>query len=279
MLHKLGYKTVLEAASVVEAENLVAKHSKTNSGMTGLLGNTAPSHLCDIGLMIIDCDLKPECGTKYLKALRQKYPANQLPVLLIAGNSHSEKLKEASEIGANETLSIPFTQDQLKIKTNVLLTSVSAPVIASFNFNKPAKKAEKKEEKKISPPKAPEEIVRKVSKAQAAKASGGSDRSSFYGGQKTVTYSTDDEPTATLIDGKIDGHYHEKVAIIGGGVNCFWAKQIEGDERVRLEYISPKGRPTGMEAKIIPVEQFMHTFYLCQEHGCQILSALAEGEG
>lgn len=78
------------------------------------------------------------------------------------------------------------------------------------------------------------------------------------------------EPTASLVNGKIDGHYHEKVEVVGGGENCYWARETTG-EKVRLDYVTAKGAASGIEAKVVSREEFMHNFFLCEEYGCQIL--------
>ncbi|MBF0171235.1 MAG: hypothetical protein HQK87_09135, partial [Nitrospinae bacterium] len=84
------------------------------------------------------------------------------------------------------------------------------------------------------------------------------------------SYSTSGQVTARLVEGAINGHYHEKVNVIGGGQNCYWARQI-AEDKVQLEILSQKGRTTGMVAKAVSLERFMYTFYLCKDDRCPIL--------
>ena len=277
MLHKLGYKTVLEAADREEAERELSRNIHENTGMAGLLGGAAPKETCDIDLLILDCDLAPRTGASYLQDLRRRFKPDQLPVLLVAMKGKERDLEAASRAGANDTLIKPFTSEAFRAKLDVLLGTGKAPVIQSFSFQgstgggeaKPA--SDKPEPKFLAAPGAP------VSTGQARQnKSPAGGRSSFVGRARAVSYSTDGEPTAVLIDGKIDGHYHEKVDVIGGGQNCYWAKEVEGQDLVRLEYLSRNGRATGMLAKEIALEQFMYTFYLCEEQNCPILQRLAE---
>lgn len=271
MLHKLGYQNVVEAGDVDEASKVVSGFTKSNAGMAGLLGKSAPSIVCELDLIVLTSELLPSHGLTYLESIRKIFPASELPVLFITNSD--KDLDDASEAGANDTIVKPFSQNSLGVKVNGLVGGKKAPVIKSFGFSASDEttgfgKEKKKEKQKTEEPE-PEAI--KVD-GTAKQASGGSaGRASFYRRGKAQTYSTDGGPTAELIDDKVDGHYHEKVDVIGGGQNCFWAAQNNSDEKVRLEYLSPKGKKTGVEAKKIPLEQFMHTFYLCDENNCEII--------
>lgn len=280
MLHKLGYKDVFEAGDWNQANKIINDNVKTNTGMTGLLGSAAPQELCEIDLCIMDSELGEKNGLDCLTEIRKRFDHKLLPVVFTCMKTSDCNLGDASNAGANDTLKKPFPLEEFKTKLDNLLKKDGAPVIKSFAFagGGEAKQATKKPEKKPEPVKvASEPAAVKVSSKPADKVVNGGNKKkgtggvSFYGASKADTYSTDGEPTATLVDGKIDGHYHEEVNVIGGGQNCYWATQIEGEERVLLEYLSPKGRRTSMEAKKISVEQFMYTFYLCDEHSCAIL--------
>lgn len=278
MLHKLGYPTVLEAPLKPDAVKMLAEHTKNNSGMTGLLGSAAPKEICTLDLLIIDSDLEPGGGVAWLKELRAKFKASDLPVLFTAMKGREEFLSAATVAGANDTLVKPFTRDALGLKLDILLGGSRAPVIKSFTLGAPAKPAEKSNGAKSAATPAPEAVVqslvvRNTGKPTSAAKGGGP---SFHGrGAQVVSYDVSGPASAELVDGKVDGHYHEKVNVIGGGQNCYWARQIPNREEVKLEYLSNKGLPTGMEAKKITLEQFMYTFVLCDEDNCPILARLA----
>ncbi len=277
MLHKLGYCTVLEAADCEEVKKIVAQNTRSNSGMSGLLGKSAPGEVCDLDLIILDCSLKPGSGMEYLRLLRKKFPPDQAPVLFIAMKGAEYDFAEATDAGANDTLEKPFSQNVFAAKLATLLGSSKAPVVKSFAFGADAGK--KKEVKKDKPDVYNEPAAKKVSGSvlEAKSKTGGGN--SFYGvGAQKVQYSTDGEPTATVTNGKIDDHYQERVNVIGGGVNCYWATGIEGRDEVKLEYLTPTGKRTGMEAKKVPLEQFMYTFYLCEEYGCPIMERVSKQE-
>jgi len=292
MLHKMGYENVFEAASRADAEMIIKQNTRSNAGMSGLLGGAAPKEVCDIDLLMLDADLAPDGGLPYLRQLRTRFKPDQLCVLFTAMRGKEEIFQIAGGSGANDFLVKPFSKDMLSIKLEVLLGSDRPPVIKSFSLGAPAPapKVVKKEPVAIAePPKVlalpapPKPVATNGSStsapvAPAAAASKGTGGVAFHGrAQKAVTFSTDGEPTAALVDGKVNGHYHEQVNVIGGGQNCYWARETKDGDKVRLEYLSFKGQPTGMEAKVITREQFMYTFVLCDEGNCPIMQRLAGG--
>lgn len=303
MLHKLGYATVFEAGNEAEAEEIVKKHEKDNKGLSSLLGGAAPGKICDLDLIILDHEVPPNNGMFYLAQIRRRFDAGSLPVLFTVMKGNESKLEGITAIGANDTLVKPFQLGELKSKISFLLGGGKAPVIQSFSF----KQEPKKEAKKQAPaaaPSAPPAAAAPAGSASPASSTAeilaqhepsvpgpsfnglgaikrkqkpqrdGTGGVGFHsrGGKKK--WSPDDPPTATLVDGKIDGHYHEDVDVIGGGENCYWARKVEGEDQVRLYYLSAKGKSTGMEAKVIPLDEFMHTFFLCEEYGCSLLDRL-----
>lgn len=301
LLHKLGYMNVLEAKDREEAETAIKSNSRANTGMSGLLGGAAPKESMSIDLIMIDADITPGGGVKLIADLRARFGKDKPAILFTAKAGMDEVLTQALKTGANDAIAKPFSKDMLGIKLNVLLGSDKAPKIQSFAFTPPSKSAQtqakpKKEEPPIRfaqpaalvkpaallPPAM--EPVRFPQASAALKVNGPAPSqstkagTSFVGRNTKKTYSTDGEPTAVLLDGKIDGHYHEQVNVIGGGQNCYWARRVGEQERVRLEYLSAKGTPTGMEAKVVPLEEFMYSFVLCDTGNCHIMERLA-GEG
>jgi CheY-like chemotaxis protein len=301
LLHKLGYVTILEAKDREEAEKVIKTKSRSNTGMSGLLGGAAPKEATDIDLIMIDADIAPGGGVKLIAEIRKRFGADKPAILFTGKAGMDEVLTQALKAGANDAITKPFSKDMLGIKLSVLLGSDRAPKIQSFSFTPPGKSAQtqakpKKEEPPVRavqpaavvkptallPPAM--EPVRVAQSASAVKVSGPGPSqttkagTSFVGRNTKKTYSTDGDPTAVLVDGKIDGHYHEQVNVIGGGQNCYWARRVGEQERVRLEYLSAKGAPTGMEAKVVPLEEFMYSFVLCDTGNCHIMERLA-GEG
>lgn len=304
LLHKLGYNNVLEAGTKHEAEKIVQEHTRKNDGMNALMGG-GPQTVCDLDLIILDKDVKPDNGIIYLAQLRQRFDAGSLPILYTAMKDGADELSVASSAGANDTLVKPFTHDKLSAKIEPMVGAGKAPVIQSFSFGGAGAKKEEPVIKPVVQPSKSLEELRAASEAQSltepsipspsplrsAKAeplhpkkkrkekpkskvkAGGS---SFQRRDSKKVFTKDDPVTATLKDGKIDSHYHVEVDIIGGGENCFWAKQEEGESRVKLYYLTAKGQSTGMEAKEIDLDDFMHTFYLCEEYGCSILDRLKD---
>ncbi len=289
MLHKFGYGIIKEAVSCKEADQVFAENTKGNSGMSGLLGGATPSEICELDLVIIDSNLDNGAGLRYLLSLRHKFKQEDLKILFTVMKGNEAILVTAIKSGANETIVKPFSSSQFKIMTDYLLAGGRKPATPEYLQEKQAKPVNvpvsntmsmdssferaNRSQASIAPP--PGSVpLEKSEKTNKGAGGAGGGRASFYRGDKAVTYSTEDGETASLTDGKIDGHYHEKVDVIGGGQNCYWAREI-GDGKVQLEYLSAKGKATGMVAKLVEKERFMHTFYLCDEHGCAILDRLS----
>ena len=288
MLHKLGYPNVQEAGDANDADKIISTHTRKNDGMASLLGGSAPKFVCALDMVILDNDTPPNGGVMYLAQLRQKFKPADLPILFIAMRGKEESLEGAGALDANDTLVKPFNQAALKNKISPLLNSGKAPVIQSFDFASKPKALKPPEPVKALRSTAVNAVAPAAKQSKPASAKSKTVKNtpdptnkkpvtggvSFHRRTGGATYSTDGQPTATLVNGAIDGHYHEKVDVIGGGENCYWATGIDG-EKVRLDYLNTKGKNTGIEAKIIPQEQFMYTFYFCDEGNCPILKRLS----
>lgn len=274
LLHKLGYVNILEAKDREEAEKIIKDRSRNNMGMSGLLGGAAPKETTDIDFMMIDADITPGGGMRLITDLRKRFGTDKPVIMFTAKDGMDDVLPQALKAGANDAILKPFSKDMLGIKLNVLLGAEKAPMIRSFSFTPPSKSAQTPVKPKKEEPAQPTQTaaVKVNGPAPAAASTGGV---SFMSRGAKKTYSANGEPTAVLVNGKIDGHYHEQVNVIGGGQNCYWARRVGEQEKVRLEYLSAKGQPTGMEAKVIPLGEFMHTFVLCDEGNCPIMARLA----
>ncbi|VAX18885.1 hypothetical protein MNBD_NITROSPINAE04-2650 [hydrothermal vent metagenome] len=295
LLHKLGFKNILEAKAKAEAEKIVEEHTRKKEGMDALVrGSGRPATVCDLDLIILDKDVPPDSGVIYLSQLRHQFDAGSLPILFTAMKDGADQFSLASSAGANDTLVKPFTHEKLLAKIEPLLGGGKAPVIQSFSFGggggaggagakkerpkpgqtkfgtpssmSPEKPAPQSDDKpSVSAPKKRKEKPKLKAKAGGA---------SFQRRDAKKVFTEDDPVTATLKDGKIDAHYHVDVDVIGGGENCFWATKDDGQDMVKLYYLTAKGKSTGMLAKEVGLDEFMHTFYLCEEYGCGILDRL-----
>ncbi|MBI4665624.1 MAG: response regulator transcription factor [Nitrospinae bacterium] len=279
LLHRLGYPNVFEAAKRADAEMIINSNVSSNAGMSGLLGGAAPKEVCNLDLLVLDAGLDGGAGARFLFDLRRRFAPDQLAVLFTTTKENAEALALASKHGANETLLKPFSKEALNAKVETLVGSSRPPVIKSFAFPAPAAKPGAKAADKPAPRPVSLESAAVKAPSKPAPGNGGKAPStggvSFHGRATQKVYSTEGEPTAQLIDGQINGHYHEQVNVIGGGQNCYWATQVEGQEKVRLQYVSAKGQPSGIDAKTVPLEEFMYTFVLCDEGNCPIMKRLA----
>jgi DNA-binding NarL/FixJ family response regulator len=278
----------------------LAKTVDKTGGMAGLLGKSALPKI-GVDLFIVDWETPTGGLPAFIKTIKAKYSGNYR-FLVVADKRYAAEMAQAMKAGATDCLIKPFTSSEFKEKMDNVL-SAKPLTVQSYSLSKT------KEEKKpavvtssvsspawgakpaaspSAPPSAATQVTPKFSSAPPSgttqitpkfpppQASGGAKGGgpSFYTSTKKKP-GKGDLPTATLIDGAINGHYHEKVDVIGGGENCYWAREAEGD-KVRLEYLSAKGTATGVEAKVIDKEEFMFNYYLCEEYGCHILKRMGK---
>ncbi len=74
--------------------------------------------------------------------------------------------------------------------------------------------------------------------------------------------------------GLVNGPYHEVVNSAGGTGKSeihYFAKEIAGQNKIKLEYLNPNGKSTGLEAKKVSKEEFSSKFISCIQHGCSII--------
>lgn len=301
MARKMGAVELTEVDTQQQFDLTLSASVDRTSGMSGLLGKAALPKL-KVDLFIIDWGSPDGGALKLIRTIKASYAGNYR-FLLVADKQHVTDMGAALKAGATDLLLKPFTMADFKEKMDNVL-SEKPLTVTSFNLSAPVEKAKKAgtgvvnpfsfgkdapkpdasaPQKEVAPspfarpamPPPPVNITPKMAPppgADARKSGGGP---SFHAAATGKTKKWADKPTATLIDGKINGHYHEKVDIIGGGENCYWAVE-QPDDTVRLEYLSAKGTATGMEAKIIDRDEFLHTFYLCQEYGCHLLQRLGQ---
>jgi DNA-binding response OmpR family regulator len=297
LCRKLGHDQIVDVETQETFDEAIDSMVDKTAGLGGLLGKSARPKL-NVDLFIIDCESPNGRLPTLVKAIKSKYAGN-LRFLIVGGAGTASELADAIRAGATDTIVKPFTREEFTTKMdNVLsenpITVTTFSVGGGFEekpFAAPAPKAE--------PPKPAAKVEAPAAVASAplranernfggvaasapppepadpdATGKGGKGHSFYrHTGKKRTAESGD--PTASLVNGKIDGHYHEKVEIVGGGENCYWAREIPG-EKVRLEYITPKGAASGVEAKVISREEFMHNYFLCEEYGCHILKRLGK---
>jgi CheY-like chemotaxis protein len=264
------------------------------AGLGGLLGKSARPKLA-VDLIIIDCESPNGRVATQIKNIKGKYAGN-FRFLVVGDNTKAADVADAFKAGATDSIIKPFGREEFTRKMENVL-SENPITVTSFNpglgmeDKKPAAQASVKSSPLVAaPPPKPQAPSVTAAPFPSARSSGivpkiqghdtdmtgkGGKDHSFYRNVSKKRTAESGDPTATLVDGKIDNHYHEKVEVVGGGENCYWAREIDGD-KVRLEYLSAKGTPTGIEAKVISREEFMHNYYLCEEYGCGILKRLGK---
>jgi DNA-binding response OmpR family regulator len=100
MLEADGYR-VMQASDGREALPLAMKHP--------------------IDLIITDIRMPKLDGLTLCKALRQNKDTAHIPVLIVAGQTTAEPLKEAWDAGADEFLSKPFNPYEIKLRVRTLV--------------------------------------------------------------------------------------------------------------------------------------------------------------
>ena len=294
MCRKIGVANVADSDSMKQFNAEIQNRIDVADGMAAFMGKKALPKLT-VDLFVVDWDSPPGGVPRFMKDLKSKY-AGKYEFLVVADKKHASSLSAALKAGAYDCLIKPFMLSEFKEKVQEALSGKEKVVVKAFDFGGAVEDSQKKgyganpfavskekepapvvSGKTVSEPlKAEEPEPKPLSKKEVKEAPDSpstSSRSSFYSRSSGPLRS--DTVTATLKDGKINGHYHQKVEVIGGGENCYWAREI-GDDQVQLEYLSAKGEATGMNAKKISRDDFMHMFYLCEEHGCQILKNLGK---
>jgi hypothetical protein len=71
------------------------------------------------------------------------------------------------------------------------------------------------------------------------------------------------------------GPYHKVIKMEGGSGFTeihYFATELEGKNQIKLNYLSPKGKNTNIEAKKISKDEFSSNFVSCIEQGCSIIN-------
>ncbi len=293
LCRKLGCVDIVDVELQEVFDLEVAKTVDKYGGMGGLLGKSALPKI-SVNLFILDWDSPKGGAPTLIKSIKARF-TGMYRFLVVADKRHAAEMGVAMKAGATDFILKPFSLSEFKEKMDNVL-SAKPLTVSSFNLTQPPKEAPKGVPKApavsapawgakpaVAPaaqPSVPPNATQIKPKfppmaQQPAAGAGKGGGPSFYTATAKRRPDKGDAPTATLVDGQIDGHYHEKVDVIGGGENCYWAKEVEG-EKVRLDYLSAKGTATGVEAKVIDKEEFLYNYYLCEEYGCQILKRLGK---
>jgi DNA-binding NarL/FixJ family response regulator len=298
LCRKLGHDQIVDVETQAEFDKALVTMTDA-AGLGGLLGKAARPKI-SVDLFIIDVESPDGRLGTLIKGIKSRFAGN-LRFLVVGGAGTDGELAESMRAGATDTIVKPFTKDEFTRKMENVLSdnpiTITAFKIPGGSDEKPltAEKQAAPPPKTEAPPPAPHKMyipagpplplrprernyegVAVVETPSSPEETGkGGKAHSFYRhtGKKRTAESGD--PTAALVNGRIDNHYHEKVEVVGGGENCYWAREIQG-EKVRLEYLTPKGAASGVEAKVIDREEFMHNFFLCEEYGCHILKRLGK---
>jgi two-component system sensor histidine kinase ChiS len=84
-------------------------------------------------IILLDIMMPRMSGFEVCRIIRQKYPANQLPIIMLTAKNQVSDLVEGMQAGANDYLTKPFSKGELitRIKTHIQLSRVN---IAYSNF-------------------------------------------------------------------------------------------------------------------------------------------------
>lgn len=260
---QLGLWDITAAASATEVLAEIKKSSGQAAGMSALLGGmtATPSKKCGFDLVLMDWNMDGVHEFASLKEIRKLHDRKALPVLLITKQRDKEEIQAALVAGATNFLFTPITADLLNKKfQEVLGRKLDFKAQAALSVFQKQDGKEKREEKK------PEK------KAQVL--TGGAS----YHAKRILTEEEAKFSVAKLLSpaDKIEGHFHQFVDVVGGGKNCYWAREITaeaGEAAIELEYLTPKGKSSGHHANTISREAFMASFYVCTVENCSLARA------
>ena len=104
------------------------------------------------------------------------------------------------------------------------------------------------------------------------------DSNTLTGESKVKKIKTTNEENAmaeAVKKGLVMGPYHKLIKTEGGSGFTkihYYATELEGKNQIKLNYLSPKGKNTNIEAKKISKNEFSSNFVSCIEHGCSIIN-------
>ena len=265
--NQLGLNDVVTATEGGEALNRVIEHT-IDDGMASLFAGKKAPKRCAINLVLLNWNINGMSACDFLKEIRKQFDKKSLPVIVMTPGDNKEDIMKAVGAGANNFIITPINSETLNRKMAEVLEK-PAVVEAKTPQQSQSKQSQTtgvswygKIEPKSKEKKVKEESARLIG--------------AFYEKPKTSQVNQESKGEAQTIDisQKIDGHYHEEVNVVGGGTNCYWARDVEGKDMINLEYVSAKGRPSGIQVKVIPKSEFASKYKLCTDDTCPILKRL-----
>ena len=105
LLRRLGIKQIHEATNGREAFRILESQDEINK----IMKRQIKLVLCDINMPKMD-------GIKFLKELKKRKEFDDIAVIMVTGEATEEASVEASELGADDFIIKPYTQNIFKEK-------------------------------------------------------------------------------------------------------------------------------------------------------------------
>ncbi|MFQ5559828.1 MAG: hypothetical protein ACE5FU_04475 [Nitrospinota bacterium] len=261
---RLGIKEVTSFDSGAKA--LLSIKEKSYMDSAGVLFGKEPIKACEFKIVLFDEAVSDLSNLVFMQTIRKLFDRKTLPALLLTEGRNKEELMEVLKRGANSFVLKPVNGEILGNKIRELLGKESTGMVTSAAGVFKSSPVKKK-------PYRGSDTLRRMSSGAKGRGGGAPIGAYYSAGKKSKQ--TENEPVQIVDDGSlISGHYHEQVDVIGGGINCVWAKEVSGQDKVALEYVSAKGRPTGIHVKTILKNDFLKGYRLCTKEVCDILKRL-----
>ncbi|MGB3512074.1 MAG: response regulator [Microcoleaceae cyanobacterium] len=117
-----------EAINIQVLNNhLRANHYKVTQALNGKDALTALDREENIDLILLDVMMPNMSGYEVCAKIREKYPAQTLPILMLTAKNQIADLVMGFQFGANDYLTKPFAKDELltRIKTHIQLSKIT----------------------------------------------------------------------------------------------------------------------------------------------------------
>ncbi|NEO99009.1 MAG: response regulator [Symploca sp. SIO2E9] len=127
-----AFKILVVDDELVNLQVLVNHLSLQNYAITqaanGIEGLEIIQHGFQPDLILLDIMMPKMTGYEFCKKIREQFPANELPVVLLTAKNQVSDLVEGFGVGANDYLSKPVSKYELlaRIKTHIRLAKINA---------------------------------------------------------------------------------------------------------------------------------------------------------
>ncbi|NEP87067.1 MAG: response regulator [Okeania sp. SIO2C2] len=107
--------------------HLTANHYKVTQALNGKSALTALDKEENIDLILLDVMMPNMSGYEVCAKIREKYPAQTLPILMLTAKNQVADLVMGFQFGANDYLTKPFAKDELltRVKTHLQLSKIT----------------------------------------------------------------------------------------------------------------------------------------------------------